>query len=405
MDNNTKTVRRTSRLLENITESATLAMARISRELKQSGVDVVSLSLGEPDFDTPGFIKNAAKKALDDNITHYPPVNGILEVRQAIALKFQRDNGLKYTADEIVISTGAKQAISNAIFALVDPGEEVVMPSPFWVSYAELVKMAGGIPVLLPASITTDFKIHHQQLREVLSEKTKLIIYSSPCNPTGSVYSREELQSFANVILEFDNLFVISDEIYELINFTGKTVSMASIPDMWDRTITVNGVSKAFAMTGWRIGYLGAPKWIADACAKMQGQITSGANSIAQMATKAAVESDPSVVQFMVDTFKKRRDLVYQLLKDIPGITVNLPDGAFYFFPNVSHYFGTSYKHYTINNANDLCTYLLEQHHVAVVTGEAFGDQECIRISYAASEDVLREALRRIKSGLSDLHQ
>ena len=392
-----------SHLLSQLNESATLAMARICRELEQQGHDVVSLSLGEPDFDTPDFIKNAAKDALDKNITHYPPVNGFLEVRQAIAKKFRRDNGLTYSADQIVISTGAKQAIANTIYALVNPGDEVLMPSPFWVSYAELVKMVGGIPVLINAPVEQDFKITPAQLEAAINDKTKLIIYSSPCNPTGSVYSRSELEAFAGIIERKEELYVISDEIYELINFAGKSASIAACGNMIDRTITVNGVSKAFAMTGWRMGYIGAPKWIADACTKMQGQITSGANSIAQMATKAAVDMDPEVVTPMIETFKKRRDLVYDLLKKIPGMKVNLPEGAFYFFPDVSYYFGKSDGIKTIRNATDLSTYLLEKEYVAVVTGEAFGDENCIRISYAASENILREALTRIERALAQL--
>ncbi len=392
-----------SHLLSQLNESATLAMARISRELAQQGFDVVSLSLGEPDFDTPDSIKQAAKDALDNNITHYPPVNGFLEVRKAIAAKFKRDNGLDYTADQIVISTGAKQAIANAIYALVNPGDEVIMPSPFWVSYAELVKLVGGIPVLVNATVEHDFKVSPEQLKAAINSKTKLIIYSSPCNPTGSVYSKSELEAFAEIIESKEELYVISDEIYELINFSGKSASIASIGNMIDRTITVNGVSKAFAMTGWRIGYIGAPKWIADACSKMQGQITSGANSIAQMATKAAVEADPDMVKPMIEIFEKRRNLVYDLLIDIPGLKVNKPEGAFYFFPDVSAYFGKKDGDIVIHNATDLSTYLLQKEYVAVVTGEAFGDENCIRISYAASEEILREALKRIKRGLSQL--
>jgi aspartate aminotransferase len=392
-----------SNLLSQLNESATLAMARISRELAQQGFDVVSLSLGEPDFDTPDSIKQAAKDALDNNITHYPPVNGFLEVRKAVAAKFKRDNGLHYSADQIVISTGAKQAIANAIYALVNPGDEVIMPSPFWVSYAELVKLVGGIPVLINATVENEFKISPQQLKDAINEKTKLIIYSSPCNPTGSVYSKSELEAFAEIIESYEELYVISDEIYELINFSGKSASIASVGNMIERTITVNGVSKAFAMTGWRIGYIGAPKWIADACSKMQGQITSGANSIAQMATKTAVEADPDMVTPMINVFKSRRNLVYDLLMDIPGLKVNKPEGAFYFFPDVSSYFGKRDGDTVIHNATDLSTYLLQKEYVAVVTGEAFGDENCIRISYAASEDILREALKRIKRGLSNL--
>ncbi len=394
---------KTSHLLSQLNESATLAMARMSRELSQQGHNVVSLSLGEPDFDTPDFIKNAAKEALDKNITHYPPVNGFLEVRQAIAKKFERDNGLNYTAEQIVVSTGAKQAIANAVLALVNPGDEVLMPSPYWVSYAELVKIAGGVPVELLAKVENDFKITPTQLEQAINPSTKLIIYSSPCNPTGTVYNESELNAFANIIEKHDELYVISDEIYELINFNGKTSSIAACGNMIERTITVNGVSKAFAMTGWRIGYIGAPKWIAEACNKMQGQITSGANSIAQMAAKAAVEADPDMVKPMIEVFKKRRDLVYQLLKEIPGLKVNLPEGAFYFFPDVSYYFGKSDGEQTIKNATDLSLYLLKKELVAVVTGEAFGDENCIRISYAAAEEVLREAISRIAKGLSQL--
>ncbi len=392
-----------SELLEKITESATLAMARMSRELAQQGHKVVSLSLGEPDFDTPDFIKDAAKKAIDENITHYPPVNGFLDVREAICRKFLRDNQLQYSPDQIVISTGAKQSIANTILALVNPGDEVLMPSPYWVSYAEIVKIAGGTPVELLASIDNDFKITPSQLEAAIKPNTKLIIYSSPCNPTGSVYSKSELEQFAAVIEKHDELYVISDEIYELINFSGKTHSIAAVGNMIHRTITVNGVSKAFAMTGWRMGYIGAPKWIAEACTKMQGQITSGPSTISQMATKAAVDADPDSVAHMIEIFKKRRDLVYGMLKEIPGIKVNLPEGAFYFFPDVSDYFGKKDGDQVINNANDLSMYLLRKELVAVVTGEAFGDPNCIRISYAAAEETLIEAMNRIKKALAAL--
>ena len=393
-----------SDLLNQLTESATLSMARVAREMSQKGFDVVSLALGEPDFDTPEFVKDAARKALDKNITHYPPVNGFLEVRQAIAEKFRRDNGLNYTAEQIVISTGAKQSIANTIYALINPGDEVIMPSPFWVSYAELVKLAGGIPVLISATVENDFKITPAQLEAAINERSKLIIYSSPCNPTGSVYSKEELEAFAEIIERKEELYVISDEIYELINFVGRTHSIASVGNMIERTITVNGVSKAFAMTGWRMGYIGAPKWIADACTKMQGQITSGPNTIAQMATKAAVEADPEVVKEMIETFHKRRDLVFNMLKDIPGLKVNLPEGAFYFFPDISSYFGKSDGETVINTATDLSMYMLQKEYVAVVSGEAFGDENCIRISYAASEKILTDAMNRIKKALAALH-
>lgn len=403
MNKNNPRAGQVSSLLAQITESATLAMARMTREMAQQGHKVVGLSLGEPDFDTPDFIKDAAKAAIDNNITHYPPVNGFLDVREAICRKFKRDNGLEYSPDQIVISTGAKQSIANAILALVEDGDEVIMPSPFWVSYAEIVKIAGGTPIELLAKVENDFKITPDQLRGAINEKTRLIIYSSPCNPTGTVYSKSELEAFASIIEEWDGLYVISDEIYELINFSGKTHSIASISKMIERTITVNGVSKAFAMTGWRIGYIGAPKWIADACTKMQGQITSGPNTIAQMAAKAAVDADPDNVSFMIDVFKKRRDLVYQLLSEIPDIRINQPEGAFYFFPDVSAYFGKKDGDTVIKNATDLSMYMLRKEMVAVVTGEAFGDENCIRISYATSEETLIEAIKRIKNALAAL--
>ncbi len=404
MEQFTKEKGRVSRLLENLTESATLAMARMSRELIQQGHDIVSLSLGEPDFDTPDFIKNAAKEAIDKNITHYPPVNGFLDLRKSIAAKFLRDNGLSYTPEQIVVSTGAKQSIANAVLALVNPGDEVVLPSPYWVSYSEIVKIAGGIPVEVPASMETDFKISPGQLSQAITDKTRLIIYSSPCNPTGTVYSEDELRAFAEVILAHQDLYVISDEIYEIITYTGKVPSIAAIHGMAERTITVNGVSKAFAMTGWRIGYIGAPRWIADACTKMQGQITSGASTIAQMATKAAVEADPASVDFMVQTFRTRRDLMYSLLSDIPGLRTNLPAGAFYFFPDISSYLGKSFRGKKISTADELCLYMLEHFHVATVTGGAFGDPNCIRLSYAASEKQIREAVRRIRLALESLN-
>ena len=404
MNNREERAGKPAQMVAQLTESATLAMARKSRELAQQGVKVVSLSLGEPDFNTPDFIKAAAIDAMDKNITHYPPVNGILEVRQAIAKKLDRDNGLKYSPEEILVSTGAKQCIANAILSLVDAGDEVIMPSPYWVSYAEIVKMVGGVVIEVPAGVENDYKITAEQLNNAITDKTRLIIYSSPCNPTGSVYSESELKAFADVIRPHQGLYVISDEIYELIHFTNRPVSMASIDGMWDRTITVNGVSKAFAMTGWRIGYMAAPKWIIDACNKMQGQITSGANSIAQMAAKAAVEADPTVVAEMVMTFKSRRDLVHELLKEIPNIKINLPEGAFYFFPDVRYYLGKKAGNRVIETAQDLCMYLLEEHRLALVTGEAFGDANCIRISYATNDEVLKDAIHRLKTGLAALH-
>jgi aspartate aminotransferase len=404
MNNREERAGKPAQMVAQLTESATLAMARKSRELTQQGIKVVSLSLGEPDFNTPDFIKAAAVDAMDKNITHYPPVNGILEVRQAIVKKLERDNGLKYSPEEILVSTGAKQCIANAILSLVDAGDEVIMPSPYWVSYAEIVKMVGGVVIEVPAGVENDYKITAEQLNNAITDKTRLIIYSSPCNPTGSVYSESELKAFADVIRPHQGLYVISDEIYELIHFTNRPVSMASIDGMWDRTITVNGVSKAFAMTGWRIGYMAAPKWIIDACNKMQGQITSGANSIAQMAAKAAVEADPTVVAEMVKTFKSRRDLVHELLKEIPNIKINLPEGAFYFFPDVRYYLGKKAGNRVIDTAQDLCMYLLEEHRLALVTGEAFGDPNCIRISYATNDEILKDAIHRLKTGLAALH-
>jgi aspartate aminotransferase len=392
-----------SKLVSSLNESATLAMARMAREKAAAGYDVVSLSLGEPDFDTPDFIKDAAIDALRKNITHYPPVNGFLDVREAIAEKFRRDNGLTYNPAEIIVSTGAKQCIANAIFAMVDPGDEVILPAPYWVSYAELVRLAGGVVVSVNAGVERDFKMTAQELEAAITPKTKLIIYSSPSNPTGSVYSDAELESFASVILKHEGIYVISDEIYEHINFTGAGKSIASIDGMWERTITVNGVSKAFAMTGWRIGYLGAPRWIADACLKMQGQITSGANTIAQMATKAAVMADPQAIQPMVEVFRQRRDLMHGMLKEIPGMKVNLPEGAFYFFPEISSYFGLSHGNHKINSASDLALYLLDTENVAVVSGEAFGGEECIRLSYATSNEKIVEAVNRIARALSRL--
>jgi aspartate aminotransferase len=389
--------------IERLSESATLAMARMARELKAEGKDVISLSLGEPDFDTPDFIKSAAKKAIDDNYSHYPPVNGYLEVREAIAEKFKRDNGLTYTPDQIVVSTGAKQSIANVVLALVSSGEEVLLPAPYWVSYSEIVKLANGVPVSIPTTIESNFKITPNQLREAISPKTRMIIFSSPCNPSGSVFSRDELSALADVIAEYPDLYVVSDEIYEHINFAGQHHSIGSFENIFDQVITVNGVSKAFAMTGWRLGYIGAPAWIAKACNKMQGQITSAPSGISQMAAKAAVLADPSVVANMREAFRKRRELVHGLLNDIDGLITNMPDGAFYFFPDVTNFLGKSAGDRLISTTSDLSMYLLEEHLVALVTGEAFGDPRCIRLSYAASEENLIEACRRIKIGLEKL--
>jgi aspartate aminotransferase len=404
MEQTTTNPGRVSRLLEQLTESATLAMARLSRELTQQGHDIVSLSLGEPDFDTPDYIKEAAKKAIDDNITHYPPVNGFLDVRKAIAAKFLRDNGLTYSPEQIVVSTGAKQSIANAVLALVNPGDEVIMPSPYWVSYSEMVKIAGGVPVEVAAGLDQQFKISAAQLAASITPRTKMIIFSSPCNPSGSVFSAEELRALAEVIVQHDELYVISDEIYEFINYSGKSVSIATMPGMYERTVTVNGVSKAYAMTGWRIGYIGAPKWIADACTKMQGQITSGTGTISQMAAKAAVEADPAVIQPMIEVFRTRRDLMYSLLSDIPGLKTNLPEGAFYFFPDVSAFLGRKYNGEVIETAEQLSMYMLRHFQVATVSGESFGDPSCIRLSYAASESDIRKACERIRAALLALN-
>ncbi len=381
--------------------SQTLAMAAKVRELKSEGKDVISLSLGEPDFNTPEFVKQAAKEAIEQNYSTYTPVDGYLELREAISKKFKRDNNLEYKASQIVVSTGAKQSLYNVAQVLLNPGDECILPAPYWVSYAEIVKMAEGIPVVVSTSVDTNFKITPQQLEDAITPNTKMIIFSSPCNPSGSVYNREELTALAKVIKKHPNIFVVSDEIYEHINFSGNFCSMASIDGMYERTITVNGVSKAFAMTGWRIGYIGAPEFIAKACTKMQGQVTSGANSIAQRATITAVLAEPTVLEHMVKEFHKRRDLVIKLLQEIPNVKVNVPEGAFYAFPDVSWFFGKTLKGRLINNSEDLAMYLLEEANVATVTGSAFGDANCIRLSYATSEDILKEALKRIKEALS----
>lgn len=387
--------------INNLSVSQTLAMAAKVRELKAQGKDVISLSLGEPDFNTPDFVKEAAIKAINENYSTYPPVDGYAELREAISKKFKRDNNLDYKASQIVVSTGAKQSLFNTAQVLLNPGDECVLPAPYWVSYVEIVKMAEGVPVIVPTSVESDFKITPKQLEEAITPKTKMIMFSSPCNPSGSVYNREELTALAEVLKKHPNIFVVSDEIYEHINFTGNFCSMASVDGMYDRTITVNGVSKAFAMTGWRIGYIGAPEFIAKACTKMQGQITSGANSIAQQATIAAVLANPKDIRYMVEKFHKRRDLVIGLLQDIPNVKTNVPEGAFYAFPDVSWYFGKTLKGKQIKDSEDLAMYLLEEAHVAVVTGEAFGNANCIRLSYATSEEVLTEALKRIKEALT----
>lgn len=389
--------------ISNMAESETLVMAQKSRELQEKGIDVISLSLGEPDFNTPDFVKDAAKEAIDNNFTTYMPVPGYLDLREAICLKLKRDNGLDYAPNQIVVSTGAKHSIANICLSLLNKGDEVLLPVPYWVSYREIVRMAEAIPVEIPSTIETNFKITTEQIRKHITPKTKLIIFSTPCNPSGSVYSKKELKSIADLISEYPNILVLSDEIYEHINFVGKHESLAQFSNIKDQTITVNGVSKAFAMTGWRIGYLAAPKWIADACVKMQGQFTSGACGIAQKAAKAALLSEPSATDYMCKAFHKRRDLVLELLNEISGVKTNIPEGAFYVFPDISYYFGKTDGEKTIANATDLSMYLLLKGHVAVVSGEAFGSPECIRISYATSEDRLREAIDRLKKSLEKL--
>ena len=387
--------------INNLSTSQTLAMAAKARELKAQGKDIISLSLGEPDFNTPDFIKEAAKKAIDENYSAYPPVDGYVELKEAICNKFKRDNGLEYKPSQIVVSTGAKQSLYNIAQVMLNDGDEVILPAPYWVSYVEIVKLSGGVPVEVPTSVETDFKMTAEQLEAAITPKTKMMWFSSPCNPSGSVYSREELTAIAKVLEKHPNIFVVSDEIYEHINYSGTFCSIGSIPGMLERTITVNGVAKAFAMTGWRIGYIGAPEFIAKACTKIQGQVTSGANSIAQRATIAAVEADPSAIKYMVDAFHKRRDLVVNLVKEIPGFKINVPEGAFYVFPDVSDYFGKTINGVEIKNADDFSMYLLEHANVATVTGDAFGNPNCIRFSYATSEDQLIEAIRRIKEALA----
>ncbi len=386
----------------NMATSATLAMAAKTRELRAEGKDIIGLSLGEPDFNTPDYIKEAAIQAIHDNYSSYTPVDGYVELKQAIITKFKRDNNVTYTLPQIVVSTGAKQALYNVAQVMINPGDEVILPCPYWVSYADIVELAEGVPVEVPTSIATDFKMTPAQLEAAITPKTKMIWYSSPCNPSGSLYSKAELRALADVLQKYPNIYVVSDEIYEHINFTEEGhASMAQFPDMFDRTITINGVSKAFAMTGWRIGYLGAPENIARACNKMQGQVTSGANSIAQRAVITALNESPTRVKFMVDEFKIRRDLVLTLLNDVPGFINNTPEGAFYVFPNISAFFGKTLKGTPINNATDFSLFLLEHALVATVTGDAFGDPNCIRLSYAASQAQIIEAIKRIKEAVS----
>ncbi len=392
-----------SERIQRLSESQTLAMAKKSRELQAKGIDVVNLSLGEPDFDTPQFVKDAAKKAIDENFSHYTPVPGYLDLRKAIALKLKRDNNLDYNAENIVVSTGAKQSIANAVLSLIDNGDEVIVPIPYWVSYIELIKLAEGTPVYIKTSVDSNFKFSAAQLEKAITPKTRMLIFSSPCNPSGSIYNQQELKAIADVLAKYPDIIIISDEIYENINFVGKHESIAQFDLIKDRVVVVNGVSKGFAMTGWRLGYIAAPKIIADACEKMQGQFTSATSSITQKAAEAAMKADQSVTYFMRDAFKKRRDLILSLLKEIPGIKANVPDGAFYVFPDITYYFGKSDGDTTIKTSNDLCMFLLNKANVAIVSGDAFGDDNCVRISYATSEDKLIEAMKRMKTTLSTL--
>ena len=389
-----------SNRINSLPASATLTMAAKARELKNNGVDIIGLSLGEPDFNTPEFIKDAAIQAVKDNYNSYSPVDGYADLKEAICTKFKRDNGLDYQPSQIVVSTGAKQSIANVCMVLLDPGDEVLLPAPYWVSYSAIATLAEAKSIIIPSSVETDFKITPEQLEKAITPKTKLVMFNSPNNPSGIIYTEEEYRVLGAVLEKYPDIYILSDEIYEHINYGTPHFSIAAIPELYDRTITVNGVAKAFAMTGWRIGYIGGPEWIAKACNKMQGQITSGANCIAQRATIAAVSASTDQIQYMVDEFNNRRNLILGLLAEIPGLKLNAPQGAFYVFPDVSSYFGKTIKGKTIENANDFALLLLEEAHVATVTGEAFGNPDCIRISYAASQDEIKTAVQRIKSAL-----
>ncbi|GGC65437.1 aminotransferase [Pedobacter quisquiliarum] len=390
--------------INNLSESQTIKMAKLGRALSAKGIDVINLSFGEPDFFTPEAVKEAAKKAIDENYSYYTPVSGYPDLRKAVAEKLKRENELDYTFEQIVVSTGAKQSLSNAILCLINPGDEVIVPTPYWVSYSEMIKLAEGESVFIHATVENDFKITAEQLEAAITPKTKMFMFSSPCNPTGSVYSHEELAALVAVFERYPNIMILSDEIYEHINFVDKHYSIASFPSVKDRVILINGFSKAYAMTGWRVGYMAASKEIAAACDKLQGQITSGTSSISQRAALAAYEEGLASVNEMKEAFRKRRTIVYDLLKEIPGIKVNLPDGAFYFFPEVKSYFGKSHNGTVINDAEALCLYLLDEAHVSTVTGEAFGNENCIRISYAASEEQLKDAMNRIANALANLN-
>jgi aspartate aminotransferase len=395
-----------SNRINSLSESETLAMTQKSRELQALGHNVINLSIGEPDFDTPLDIKTYAQKAIDDNFSHYTPVSGYLDLRQAICRKLKRDNNLDFKPEQIVVSNGAKQSLANVVLSLVNPGDEVIVPAPYWVSYKEIIKLAEGNAVYINAPIEQDFKITAQQVAAAITPKTRLFMFSSPCNPTGSVYTREELKAIADVIAKHENIYILADEIYELINFGGQHESIAQFDFIKDRVITVNGVSKGFAMTGWRIGYMAAPTFIAKACDKLQGQITSAPSSIAQRATLHAMECNPKEskdLKMMLAAFRERRDLLISLLKEIPGIKTNQPQGAFYVFPDVSYYYGKSYGDTVINGGEELCMYLLNTVYVALVSGAAFGDPNCVRFSYATSNENLIEAVKRIKEALGKL--
>ena len=384
--------------VNNLAASATLAMAAKARELRSKGVDVIGLSLGEPDFNIPEFIKEAAVKAINDNYNSYTPVDGYVDLKKAISRKFSRDNNLNYSANQIVVSTGAKQSIANVIEAMISPGDEVILLAPFWVSYSAMIEICGGIPVIIKSDITSNFKVTASKIKDNITSKTKMIIVNSPNNPSGSVYNEHELRQIGKMLMDYPKIFVLSDEIYEHINYGVKHFSFASIPELYDRTITVNGVAKAFAMTGWRIGYLGAPEWLAKACTKLQGQSTSGANCIAQKATIAALNANVNQIRYMIDEFRERRELIIDLLSEIEGFKLNNPDGAFYIFPDISYFFGKTINDFEIKNSTDFSLFILEKAHVATVTGEAFGSANNIRISYAASRENIKKAVDRIKS-------
>jgi aspartate aminotransferase len=387
--------------IQSMEPSATLEMAKKSRELKSQGLDIISLSLGEPDFDTPEYIKNAGINAIVNNITKYPPVAGFMELREAISTKFKRDNNLDYKPSQVVVSTGAKQSLANIFLSVLDEGDEVIIFAPYWVTYYEQIKLAQGVPVVLLSDISSDYKINPEELKKAINEKTKLIIFSSPCNPSGTVFSKENLSEIANIVKDHPEVVIISDEIYELINFEGKHESIAQFDSVKEQTVIVNGVSKGFAMTGWRLGYIAAPQWLADSCIKAQGQITSGTSTVSQMAAIEALSQSPSKVDYMVKEFKERKEIVVAGLNAIDGVICNNPTGAFYVFPDVSAFFGKSYEGKAINNASELALFVLEQGKVSIVTGDAFGTPTTIRISYAASKESLIEAIKRIKEALS----